>query len=343
VAALRDLAAIGSALTTYLSDAWGRPVTATGLVETSAGARRGNVLFDALDPDHPDGPRTWELVVTIYPPAEAVIFGVEAEAAVLRLGEAAGAPVAHVYEVGTDPSWFGEPFFISQRIPGETLAPRILRLAAATPGLGERIGAQLGRGFAGIHRVAATDAPEQVRRPLDEAPSAHALALLAGQLDELADPAPTFALGLRWLERNQPGPPPRHTLVHADVRNGNIVVGPDGLAAILDWEGAHTGDPHEDLAWACVRTWRFGGDALPVGGFSPLGPMVDAYREAGGRYDPDAFRWWLVFGHVKWGIGFSRQAVQHLTGAYRSIVMAASGRRAVECEHDVLRLLSALL
>lgn len=340
---LRDLDAIAAALSRYLTTSWGRPVEAVRMVETSAGARRGNILFDADDADHPDGHRVHQLVVTIYPPANTVIFGVVAETSVLRLAEAAGAPVAHVFEVCEDPSWFGEPFFISQRIAGETLPKRILRMTAADPALGLRIGAQLGRGFAAIHSVPATAAPEQIRRPSDVHPSAHVLEVIAEQLDELLQPAPAFALGMRWLERNQPDPPAHQTLIHGDVRNGNIIVSPDGLAAILDWEGAHTGDPHEDLAWLCVRTWRFDSDQLEVGGFSPRKALVDAYAEAGGRYDPHAFHWWKTLGTLRWGVGLSRQAVQHLRGDYRSIVMATSGRRAVECEHDLLRLLAPVL
>ena len=116
-----------------------------------------------------------------------------------------------------------------------------------------------------------------------------------------------------------------------------------GLAAILDWEGAHTGDPHEDLSWLCVRTWRFDSDALEVGGFSPRAALIDAYVDAGGHYDAHAFHWWKTLGTLRWGVGLSRQAVQHLRGDYRSIVMATSGRRAVECEHDLLRLLAPVL
>jgi aminoglycoside phosphotransferase (APT) family kinase protein len=132
-------------------------------------------------------------------------------------------------------------------------------------------------------------------------------------------------------------------MVHGDVRTGNIMVGTDGLRAMLDWEGCHTGDPHEDLAWIAVRTWRFGNDHLEVGGFSPREPMVEGYEEAGGRFDPHAYHWWKVFGTLRWGIGLSRQAVQFLDGTYRNIAMAASGRRAVELEYDLLRLLSPVL
>jgi aminoglycoside phosphotransferase (APT) family kinase protein len=336
---LRNLEVIRQSLGRYLTEAWGRPVEATDLVETSVGARRGNILFDAVD-----GDIVHRLVVTIYPPAGTVIFGVAAETGALKLAEAAGAPVAHVFEVCEDPSWFGEPFFISQRIEGESLPRNVLRLVAADDTLGERMGRQLGTAFAAIHSVPATATPEAIwRSPFDVAPSVASLQLMHEQLEELLQPAPTFALGLRWLERNQPDPPDHHVMVHSDVRNGNIMVGDDGLRAILDWEGCHTGDPHEDLGWLCVRTWRFGNDHLEVGGFSARAPMVEAYQEAGGHFDPHAFHWWKVLGTLKWGIGLSRQSVQHLNGTYRNIAMAASGRRAVELEYDLLRLLKAPL
>jgi aminoglycoside phosphotransferase (APT) family kinase protein len=335
---LRDLDRIGRSLSAFLSSAWGRPVEARDLVETSVGARRGNILFDAVD-----GGRTHHLVVTIYPPAGAVIFGVEAETGALALAEAAGAPVAHVHEVCTDPRWFGEPFFISERIFGESLPRAILRLVAADPALGEVVGRQVGRGFAAIHSVPADRCPEIIRRPFDETPSSHSLALVTEQIDELLQPAPVFELGLRWLARNQPDPPARHVMVHGDVRTGNIMVASDGLRAMLDWEGCHTGDPHEDLGWIAVRTWRFGNDHLEVGGFSDRGPMVEAYVEAGGRFDPHAYHWWKVLSTLRWGVGLSRQAVQYLDGTYRNIAMAASGRRVVELEYDLLRLLAPVL
>jgi aminoglycoside phosphotransferase (APT) family kinase protein len=335
----RDLPAIGATIGGYLSDRWGRPVEAVNLVETSVGARRGNILFDAVD-----GDVRHELVLTIYPPAEVVIVGIEGETGALRLAEAAGAPVPHVHEVCPDPSLFGEPFFVSSRVRGDTLPRSILRMVADDPGLGPRIGAQLGAAFAAIHAVDGAAVPEELRRwPLDRSPSAASLDVLAEQVDELLQPAPALALGLRWLRDNQPDPPARQCLVHGDVRNGNILVDRDGLTAVLDWEGCHTGDPHEDLGWLCVRTWRFGGDAFEVGGFSPRDPLVEAYEAAGARFDPHAFDWWKLFGTVRWGLGLAKQARQHLDRSYRYIAMAGSGRRVCELEYDVLRLLSKLL
>lgn len=340
---LRDLDAVATSLSRFLSQQWGRMVRAENLIETSVGARRGNILFQAFDSERAGGAAVLDLVVTIYPPAGAWIFGVDAEAGALRLAEASGAPVAHVYEVCEDPSWFGQPFFISQRIFGESLPRNVLRLLDHDSELGAAMGVQLGRAFAAIHSVPATRCPEAIQRPTDVAPSQHSLGLLGEQLDQLLQPAPSFELGRRWLSRNQPDPPMQQTMVHGDVRTGNIMVGPDGLRAILDWEGCHTGDPHEDLAWVTVRTWRFGNDHLEVGGFSLREPMVNAYIDSGRHFDAHAYHWWKVMGTLRWGIGLSRQSVQHLDGTYRNIAMAVSGRRSVELEYDLLRLLDPVL
>ena len=58
-----------------------------------------------------------------------------------------------------------------------------------------------------------------------------------------------------WLKERLTAPR-QVTLVHGDFRNGNIMVSPEtGLAAVLDWELAHLGDPIEDRvgAGAAVR------------------------------------------------------------------------------------------
>ncbi len=134
----------------------------------------------------------------------------------------------------------------------------------------------------------------------------------------------------------------RLSIVHGDLRNGNIIVDATGLRAVLDWEGAHLGDPSEDLARICLRTWRFGADAFEVGGFAQRSALLDAYVEAGGRVDSESFHWWKVLGTLRWGISLARQAIGHLDGSVPSIVMAASGRRVAELEFDLLALLGRL-
>ena len=71
-------------------------------------------------------------------------------------------------------------------------------------------------------------------------------------------PRPVFALAFRWLYERAPPPLPTPRLVHGDFRNGNLIVGPQGLRAVLDWELAHLGDPWRTWAGS-ASLWRFGG------------------------------------------------------------------------------------
>ena len=76
---------------------------------------------------------------------------------------------------------------------------------------------------------------------------------------------------------------PSRALVHGDFRNGNFIVGPDGIRAVLDWELAHLGDPIEDLGWLCVKSWRFGDADQLVGGFGDVAELLAAYEARGRR------------------------------------------------------------
>ena len=96
-----------------------------------------------------------------------------------------------------------------------------------------------------------------------------------------------FELALRWLRERDPGPSKEVTLVHGDFRHGNLIIGPDGVRAVLDWELAHFGDPMEDLGWICVNSWRFGEIDKPVGGFGSREELFAGYEEAGRKVDAD--------------------------------------------------------
>ncbi|MHB1445777.1 MAG: phosphotransferase family protein, partial [Acidimicrobiales bacterium] len=151
--------------------------------------------------------------------------------------------------------------------------------------------------------------------------------------------SPVFEAAFRWLEDNRPAPRVP-SIVHGDFRNGNLIVGPDGIRAVLDWELAHVGDPMEDLGWLCVKSWRFG-VGLPVGGFGTYEDLITGYEEAGG--DPverSSLLWWEVFGNLRWGIICMMQASAHTGRAIRSVELAAIGRRVCEVEWDLLSILS---
>ena len=155
----------------------------------------------------------------------------------------------------------------------------------------------------------------------------------------LGEVRPALELGVRWLAgRTPPGGPA--VTVHGDYRLGNFLVGPDGLRGVLDWELAHAGDPAEDVGWLCAPAWRFGGSG-EVGGFGALGELVAAYTAAGGAagMTPERVHWWQVYATVKWAAICALQASAHLSGATRSVELAAIGRRVCESEWDLFVLL----
>jgi aminoglycoside phosphotransferase (APT) family kinase protein len=247
------------------------------------------------------------------------------EGALLRAAATAGVPVPGVVaELGGG--------LVLARIEGETIPRRILR-ERALDGARGRLAGQCGEILARLHAI-----------PVDAVPGLEhpdPLPVWRAMLDGLEQPHPAFELALRWLREREP-PRGRTSIVHGDFRNGNLVVGPDGVRAVLDWELAHLGDPMEDLGWLCVRAWRFGEDARRVGGFGDERELFTAYEEAGGGdVDPVTVRWWEVLGTLKWGIMCIVQAVTHLSGASRSVELAAIGRRVCENEWDLLDLIEA--
>jgi hypothetical protein len=179
--------------------------------------------------------------------------------------------------------------------------------------------------------------------PIDSVPGLEPLDVLQKYrtvLDELGHANSTFELAFRWLEAHRPAPV-ANVIVHGDFRLGNVIIDERGLVAVLDWELAHLGDPAEDMGWLCVRAWRFGGK-YPVAGLGTYTDLLRAYEEAGGVPIPEErVHWWEVAGTLMWGIMCMLQANAHITGAIRSVELAAIGRRVAEQEHDLLTLLGA--
>jgi aminoglycoside phosphotransferase (APT) family kinase protein len=62
-------------------------------------------------------------------------------------------------------------------------------------------------------------------------------------------PSPAEIYAFTWLVENVPSNPHRPALVHGDFSPHNIMWQGDQLTAVIDWEGAHFGDPAEDLAY----------------------------------------------------------------------------------------------
>ena len=316
----------------YLTDELGTSVTVDALAPVTAGARRINVLFDAMINGEAQG-----FCVTQLPNEGEAFRSIPDEVRWLRNAFAAGVRCAEVIATSENPEILGGPFFITRRIDGVTIPKQVVDLCASHHGLGARVARQIGESLAHLHATSVDLVPSDVERPPGTAVEA-AIVWAETELAELLQRSPAFELVLRWLIRNQPGAVPLCP-VHGDTRNGNIIVNEQGLGAILDWETAHIGEPGEDLAWLAQRMWRARNDDLEIGGFANRSDLQAGYEAAGGAWDEDRFHWWKVFRTLWWGVGLARQGRQHLDGTFRSIIMAASGRRVAELEWDALCLI----
>jgi aminoglycoside phosphotransferase (APT) family kinase protein len=326
---------IGPALTAELARQWEQDVEVVALRRLSGGASMETWSLDVRR-DAVTVPAILRCDRRGAAPGGAMRVDRPDERRVLELVHDRGVPVPAVLAGGDRESALGMTWLLMERLEGETIARKLLRddaFASARP----LVTGQCARALAGIHTVTAAEA-------VFLGPPRDAESMLREQLDlldMLGEPSPAFEFGVRWLLGHLP-PPVEPALVHGDFRTGNLMIGPDGLRGVLDWELAHVGDPREDLGWFCVRAWRFGNDAAVAGGFGSREELVTAYAEASGRdVDIDAVRFWETCGTLRWGIMCMVQAAGHLSGAVRSVELAAIGRRVSENEHDLLELIAA--
>jgi len=155
----------------------------------------------------------------------------------------------------------------------------------------------------------------------------------------LDTPQPMLDYAGRWLLEHLPRSF-EPALVHNDFRNGNIMVSPQGVVAVLDWEIAHIGDPMRDLGWICTNSWRFGRSDLPVGGFGTYADLFRGYERASGKkVDPAHVKFWEIFGSFWWGCSSLTMAQHYRIGPDKTVERPAIGRRTSECQVDCVNLL----
>jgi aminoglycoside phosphotransferase (APT) family kinase protein len=310
-------------LASVLGPVLGDGVVVENLRALTGGASRTTWAFDAVA-----GQDRRALILRTGPPDD-VHAGMELEARVQQLAAAAGAPVPRILVADNSPAALGNPYLICDAIDGETIVRRIHR--ALDDAARTRLLQQCAQALAVIHRAD----PDGVGLTRSDQ-----LSEWRDRLDEMGDTTATFEWAFRWLAAHRPPPsPPR--LVHGDFRMGNLIVDETGLAAVLDWELVHIGEAYEDLAWFCIRAWRFGADErLGAGGLGSVETLLSAYEAAAGTtVDREAFRWWLTLATLRWGVICRFQAERHLSGQTPSVELAAIGRRVSETEWDVLDLL----
>lgn len=226
--------------------------------------------------------------------------------------------------------------FIMNWLEGETLGHRINRNSEfedIRPQLAHRCGEILGR----IHAI------DWRKEKLDQFLTITDTKTLIQEVwdtyQNLNIPLPMVDYTARWLLENLPNQQ-RTTLVHSDFRNGNLMVNPQGIEAVLDWELAHIGDPIQDLGWLCVNSWRFGNRELTVGGFGHLDDLLAGYeKETGIAITAQEVLFWQVYGSFWWSVGTLSMAQTWRTGETPSLERPVIGRRSSEAQMDCVNLL----
>ncbi len=260
--------------------------------------------------------------------------GLDVEALMMRSAKAAGVPEPEVYYVLTREDDLGDGF-IMEWLEGEALGARITR-SPEFEQIRPKLAYECGRILARIHNID-LDATG-LRDKLWTIPPADFVEQTWERYRVLETPHPMIDYAGRWLTEHLPSGS-ETKLVHNDFRNGNFMLSPDGIVAVLDWEVAHIGDPMRDLGWICTNSWRFGSD-LPVGGFGEREDLFKGYEdESGVKVDPDHVKFWEVFGSFWWSSGCLGMAEHYRNGPDKTVERPAIGRRSSECQVDCVNLL----
>jgi aminoglycoside phosphotransferase (APT) family kinase protein len=283
-------------LAEFIGNASGAPVAITGLTKFPAG-------FSWI---------TYGVRVTGFEPASEVIlrigppYGLFAPYSAMPEFESLGAletsdvPAPRVYFASDDASLLGAPFFVCEKVEGDTPLPWGSQTQALEGTRRERLALDFIDALAALHRF------DWRATPLarwGEGVTADNAAQL--QIDDwearfrrwALRPHPMAHRALAWLRANTPRAE-RVTIVHGDFRLGNFLEREGRITAILDWELVHLGDPVEDLGWAFLPQYR-GGAPLVCGLASEADFLARYQARSGLRVDPAALKFYIVFSLLK--------------------------------------------
>lgn len=301
----------------------------------SGGAVQQNWRIDALvEGGTYDGARRWVLR-TDAEASLAVSLDRTAEFGVVSAAYAAGVKVAVPVARCEDPSIIGSQFVLQNYMQGEGQGRRLTR----DPGVaswGPVVAAQLGAELAKIHQIRASHSDLGFLPQPILSPAKSEVSRLRGALDKAADARPALEYVLTWLYDNDPGSD-HLTLVHGDFRTGNYLVTEGQLSAILDWEFAHWGDPHEDIGWFTAKCWRFGKTELQAGGIARLSNFLEGYKSvAGNTIDESQLPYWQILAAAKWATIAVLQGDRFRIGGENSLELALTGLMVSELELEAL-------
>lgn len=259
------------------------------------------------------------------------VLGMDDQTAIMMIASDHGILAPNIAAMLDDNMGHG---FVMDYIAGETLPHKIFK--AHDDKALKRLSKDLAEQLAAIHAVP-IDALSDIK--LEYQSPQQMIMDMRSTYETLHADLVIFEWAFDWLMHNIPEPA-LPALLHGDYRMGNIIVGENGLAAILDWELCHLGDPAQDLAYICAPSWRFGRYDNIVGGIDDIGNFLRAYEAAGGEHiDTDRFNFWLIYATLWWGMVCLSMAESWRSGADKSLEKIVIGTRISEVELDLLLML----
>ncbi|CAN5919368.1 phosphotransferase family protein [soil metagenome] len=256
-------AVVGERLTTFLSQRHLAPTRIEAVKRFTVGFSWMTYGFVASW-SGATGPERRRLVLRIGPPTGLFApYLASPEFTVLHAVQGHGVPVPGVHLFSDGAEDFGAPFFIAEHMPGSAPLPWVAPgQEAFEPVLRAKLAEQFVSSLAALHRFDWQHSPV-ASFATDVTPGNAAARQVAHWEDALRRwqlrEYPVVEQTLAWLKSNCP-PAPHVAIVHGDYRIGNFLVEQDRITAVLDWELVHLGDPHEDLAFMCLRA--FGGKSV---------------------------------------------------------------------------------
>lgn len=266
---MRDLDDLGARLRGYLP----APLTIEGVQPLTTGFSNDTYLIEGAD-----------LILRLPPAAGAMVDGhdVIAQARIYaELGEIADGPsVPGIAAICEDTSVLGSPFYVMQRIDGESIDDLKMRdwFIDGTDAFRERICRNWVSAFAANALLSPLGVLGQEVTPEDDARMWRDFAARANSPELVA----SFD---RLLARPAPrtGPP---AVVHGDTKLSNLMWRDGEVVAVLDWEMALNGEPLADLGY---MLYSFESDyhaatrAQKLGGMLKRGEVIELWEKVSGR------------------------------------------------------------
>jgi aminoglycoside phosphotransferase (APT) family kinase protein len=327
----------------HLTSIWQTPVKVSEIFHLSGGACQDNFAIELISNS------TKQSVVLRTDKGGSLLSSLSKrdEFKVAELVYKAGVKTPKPVYLEEKSSVIGAPFYLMEKIAGKATGRYITKDKELDSYRKTNMVSDLASNLAKLHTVNPNsvtdrDLKQKLKLVTIDTYISQAIADLRQSLDELPEAHPAIELCLYWMETHAPNID-QIVLVHGDFRTGNFMMNSEGLQGILDFEFAHWGDRHEDIAWLCMRDWRFGRLNKEVGGF---GDRKDFYREyettSGIPVDPRKVSFWEIMGNVRWAIGSAQQAERHLSGKDKGIELASIGRRTAEMEWEAMRLIEEI-